>query len=146
MLEDVLTHLHAPLLLVIIQKLWHHLRADLPHTQIFRDNLPHAVTVDFQLICYHSNSQPTIARTICFTRSTLSAVLLIEGLPLLESSTTSSRPSLNRLYHSKTRERDIVSSPYTSCSIPSASDGVFPSRTKNFRLIDTLLCCHGLTS
>ena len=59
MLENVLTHLHAPLL-VIVQNLWHHLRTDL-HTQIFRDNLPHAVTVDFQLICYHSNSQPMIA-------------------------------------------------------------------------------------
>ena len=52
MLEDVLTHLHAPLLLLIIQKLRHHLRTDLPYTQIFYDNLPHAVTVDFQLICY----------------------------------------------------------------------------------------------
>ena len=60
-LENVLTHLHAPLLLVIVQKLRHHLRTDLPHTQIFCDNLPHAVMVDFQLICYHSNSQPTIA-------------------------------------------------------------------------------------
>ena len=48
--------------------------------------------------------------TICFTRSTLSIVLLVEGLPLLESSSTSSRPSLNCLCHSKTRERDIVSS------------------------------------
>ena len=61
MLENVLTHLHAPLLLVIVQKFRHHLRIDLPHTQIFRDNLPHAVTVDFQLICYHSNSQLMIA-------------------------------------------------------------------------------------
>ena len=75
--------------------------------------------------------------TICFTHSTLSAVLLIEGLPLLELSSTSSHPSLNHLCHSKTREHDIVSSLYTSCSIPSASNGVYPSWTKNFRLI----CC-----
>ena len=55
-------------------------------------------------------------------------------------------PSLYLLYHSKTRERDIVSSPYTCCSIPSASDGVFPNRTRNFKLVRSLLCTHRLTT
>ena len=76
-----------------------------------------------------------LLHTICFMCSTLSAVLLVEGLPLLELSSTSSHPSLNHLCHSKTCERDIVSSLYTSCSIPSASDGVFPSWNKS-------ICIH----
>lgn len=41
-------------------------------------------------------------------------------------------PSLNLLYYSKTREHKAVSSP---CGSPSVSDGVFPSRTRNFRLV-----------
>ena len=135
MLENVLTHLHAPLLLVIVRSF------GTIFAQIFR--IPKSSMIIFHTLSRLISSSSAIIRTvnrrsprtICFTRSTLSAVLLVEGLPLLESSSTSSRPSLNHLCHSKTRERDIVSSPYTSCSIPSASDGVFPSWTKNFRLI-----------
>ena len=51
------------------------------------------------------------ASTICYTRSMLSAILLIKGLPDRGSSSSSSRPSLNLLYHSNARVRDIVSSP-----------------------------------
>ena len=111
--------------------------------QIF--HIPKSSVIIFHMLSWLISSSSAIIQTvnqrspstICFTRSTLSTVLLVGGLPLLESSSTSLRSSLNHLCHSKTRERDIVSSPYTYCSIPSASDGVFPSRTKNFRLI----CC-----
>ena len=50
-------------------------------------------------------------RTICFIRSTFSSVLLVDGLPLLWSSSASSLPSLNLLCHSKRRVLDIVSLP-----------------------------------
>ena len=43
MLNDVLTHMHALLLLIIIQQLWHHFCSDFPNTQIFGDNLPNTV-------------------------------------------------------------------------------------------------------
>lgn len=84
--DGILTYLHALLLLVIVQKLWHNLRADLSHSKIFGVNL---VAVNAQLNCHQSNSQPMIANTF-LTRSTLTSVLLIEGLPLLVSSSMSS--------------------------------------------------------
>ena len=59
--------------------------------------------------------------------------LLITGLPLLESYFTSSSPSLNFLCHSKTRECDMLISPYICWSISRVCDGVFPNWTKNFR-------------
>ena len=49
--------------------------------------------------------------TFCLTRSTFSFVLLVDGLPLLWSSSTSSLPSLYLLSHSKRLVLDIVSSP-----------------------------------
>ena len=49
--------------------------------------------------------------TFCLTCSTFSCVLLVDGLPLLWSSSTSSLPSLNLLCHSKRWVLDIVSSP-----------------------------------
>lgn len=49
MLNDVLTHMHAPLLLIIIQQPWHHFCADFPHAQIFADNLPNTVIFHVQL-------------------------------------------------------------------------------------------------
>ena len=75
------------------------------------------------------------AFTSCFTCSVLSAVLLVEGLLDLWSSSTSLRPSLNRLCHSNTRVRDMSLLPYTCCSSSRHSEGVLPSRTRNFRLV-----------
>ena len=49
--------------------------------------------------------------TFCLTRSTFSSVLLVDGFPLLWSSSPSSLPSLNLLCHSKRRVLVIVSSP-----------------------------------
>ena len=80
-------------------------------------------------------------RTICFTRSALSAVLLVEGLPLLESCSTSLRSSLNHLCHSKTHERliSVHFLQHSKCIRWSFSQ---PDQKLQ---IDTLLCCHGLT-
>lgn len=56
MLEDVLTCLYAPLLLVIIQQFWQYLCTDLSCVQIFCDNLTVYDTVDAQLTFDHTNS------------------------------------------------------------------------------------------
>ena len=103
--------------------------------QIFRDNLPHAVTVDFQLICYRSNSQPTIAthhllhalNIVCsparWRPSTprvifhIFASLLEPLVPLKDTWAWHCLISVHFLQHSE-------------CIWWS-----FPSRTKNFRLI-----------
>ena len=128
------TYLHAPLFLIIVQHLRHHL------SQILR--IPKS-SVILQILSRFMPSSLAISRTVsgrsprtkCLTRSTLASVLVVEGLPLLGLSSTSSRPSLNLLCHSKTRERDIISSSYICCSSLSASAGVFPSRTRNIRLV-----------
>ena len=82
-------------------------------------------------------------RTFCLTRSTFSSVLLVDDLPLLWSSSTSSLPSLNLLCHSKRRVLCIVPSPWTFWGNFSVLVGVFPRRTRNFRLIrcSTLILC-----
>jgi len=105
--------------------------------QIFRNDCPHPLTVHVQLICNHSNSQVAISNSFLQTSSTFSVVLLVADLLLLESSSTSSLTSLNLLCHSKARALDVVSSPYTSCSNLYASVVVFPSWTRNFKLV----CC-----
>ena len=88
-LDDVLTHLHAALLLIIIQQSWHHFFADFSHVQIFDDNLPSTVLFHVQLTCYHSKSQPTI------TTQHLPYPHNVEGLSLLESTFTPLRHYLN---------------------------------------------------
>ena len=72
----------------------------------------------------------------CRTRSTFSSVLLVDGLPLLESSSTSSLPSLNRLCHSKI---DILALLHFH-RWSRQTVGVSPSRTRNFKLV----CCSVL--
>ena len=94
-----------------------HLCTDLVHSQIFGNDSPHSFL--------HMDSSLAIIRTVkrrsaltsCFTCSVLSAVLLVEGLPELRSSSTSSRPSLNRLCHSNTRVRNMALLPYTCCTV-----------------------------
>ena len=75
--------------------------------------------------------------TCCFTQSTLTRVLFVEGIPLLKSSFASKHPLMNILLHSKTRVCvcDMMLSPYTCRSISSACDEVFPNQTKNFWFI-----------
>ena len=46
---NVLTHLYAVLLWIIIQQSWHHFYADFPQIQIFGDNLPNTVLFFVQL-------------------------------------------------------------------------------------------------
>lgn len=99
----------------------------LPHVQIFQM----VVAIPTHLTCDQSNSPLTITTP----HLPYISVFLVEDLPLLGSSSKSSRLSLNLLRHSKTWECDIVSSPYTYCNSPSTSDGVFSSRTRNFSLV-----------
>ena len=98
MLDNVLTHLHAVLLLIIIQQSWHHFYAAFPHAQIISDNLPNTVLFLF--------SWYTIIQTVNWqlphnTCSMLTSVLLVEGLQLLKSSFTSLYSSLNCFCFSK---------------------------------------------
>ena len=60
LLQNVLTHLHTPLLLSFIQQPWYHSCTDLPHNPIFRNDPPYPLTIHTQLICFHSNSKMAI--------------------------------------------------------------------------------------
>ena len=73
--------------------------------------------------------------TMWLTRSTLALVLLIKSLPLLVSTFIYLQPSLNLLFHSKTRFHKMVLSPFTYWSISSASERIFPNWTKHFRFV-----------
>ena len=112
LLQNVLTHLHSPLLLSFIQQPWYHFWTDLPHLQIFRNDPPYTLSL---FIPSSSAIILTVRRrshrTFCLTRSTFSSVLLVDGLPLLWSSSTSYLPSLNLPCHSKRQVLDIVSLP-----------------------------------
>ena len=61
LLQNVLRHLHTPLILSFIQQPWYHFCTDLLHPQIFRNDPPYPLTIHTQLICYHSNSKIAIA-------------------------------------------------------------------------------------
>ena len=87
MLDDVLTHLHTALL-IIIQQSWHYFCTDFPDAQIFSDILLKTGFFHVQLICNHLNNQLTIDTSHCLTHLMLTSVLLDEGLLLLESSFT----------------------------------------------------------
>ena len=123
---------------------------DVPHGQELPDaqyiqfgyflDMPKSPILNFQILFHiifrpfeQSNRQS--AYTTYLTRSTFISVLLVEGLPLLKSSFTSSWPSLNLLCNSKARVRDMLLSPYICFSITSACDRVIPNRTNNFRFI-----------
>ena len=62
------------------------------------------------------------------------SVFKVEGQPECSSSSTSSRPSLNLLCHSNTRERDIKLSPYIFFNNLMQSVGDFFNFIRNFRL------------
>ena len=134
-LNDVLTHLHAAPLLPIISSLG----------TIFAQTfcMPKSSVIIFQTLFFFMSSGLAIIltvyrrspRTICFTGLTFTSVLLVEDLPLLESSSIFPHPSLNLLCHSKAQVRYIALSPYTCLSISSACDGVYLKWTKNFRLV-----------
>ena len=133
-LDNVLTDSDSLLFLVLGQQIGNHFVHTL-HISRFS-------VMILQTVSLLMESSSAIIRTMsrrsthtsCFTRSMLFAVLLVEGLPDRGSSSTSSCPSLNLLCHSNARVRDIVSSPYTCCSIVKDSEGVLPSLARNFRL------------
>ena len=61
-LDDVLIHLHAAILPIIIQQPWHNFCAYIPHIQIFNENVPKTILFHAELTCDYSNSQPEIAK------------------------------------------------------------------------------------
>ena len=73
----------------------------------------------------------------CFTRVMFSSVLVVEGHPVLRSSSNSLQPFSKRLCHLKICILDITSSPQISLRSLKHSVGDFLSFTKNFKLI----CC-----
>ena len=139
MLNDVLIHLHAALLLIIIQQPWHHFCADFVHAQIFGDNIPNTVLCQVQLTCDLLNSQPTIAThhlpypldvdlsPACWRPPTPGVIFHLLA------------PLSHLLCHSKTRVRNMALSPCTCWSISSACDRVLPNCTSNFRFINCLV-------
>ena len=106
-------------------------------------HMPKSSVIIFQTLSFFKSIWLAIIRTVnrqspcttCFTHSTLTSVLLVEGLPLLESSSTSSHSALNLLCHSETHVSDMVLSPYTCSCISSACGGAFLNQTKMFRFI-----------
>ena len=74
-------------------------------------------------------------RTSCFTLVMFSSVSVVEGRPDLGLFSTSLRPLLKRLCHSKTLGLDVIFLPQTSLRSLKHSVGFFPSFTQNFRLI-----------
>ena len=109
--------------------------------QTFR--MPKSLVIIFQTLSFFMSIWRAIIwtvnrrspRTICFTCSKFTSVLLVEGFSLRKSSSTSLRPSLNLLCHSKTCVCDLALSPYTRLSISSVCDRVFPKQIKNFRMV-----------
>uniref|UniRef100_A0A3Q0T5W8 Uncharacterized protein n=1 Tax=Amphilophus citrinellus TaxID=61819 RepID=A0A3Q0T5W8_AMPCI len=88
------------------------------------------------LLFYFLHSDDPHAPSI---HSTLNSFLLVEGLQLLSSSFIFFEPLVPL---KKILRCDIISSPYTCCSFLSASDGIFPNWTRNFRLV----CSSGCTA
>jgi len=105
------------------------------HPQNFCNGCPHSLAVHVHFICNRSNSQAAISMHLLVDKLNVPPVLLVAGISLLGSFSTFSFPSLKLLCHSKNQFLNIVSSPYTSWSNLSASVGVFPSRTRNFKLV-----------
>ena len=120
----------------LFQQLWNHFCTDLSHPQIFPNDSPHPREVHVELICNHSNSQAAISMQLLADKLDifLGPACVRPPAPGVIFYIL---PSLNLLCHSKAPALDIMSSPYTSCSNLSASVGVFPSRTRNFKLV----CC-----
>ena len=101
--------------------------ADFLQTQILGDNLSNRKIFHVQLIFDHLNSQVTIT-THHLLHPLLTTILLVEGLPLLESSFTSSNLPLNLLFNSETCVHNVVLSLSTYWSISSVCDTVFPNQ------------------
>ena len=128
-----MTHLHMLLFLLLVQ-LRYYFCTDLPsfirsfvmivHTLL--EFMPNS----FAIILTIRQQSPYTFRQ---TSSIFSSALLVAGLAHLRSSSTSSL--LNLLCHAKARPLDTVSSPYTFCSSLSACVVVFPSRTRSFKLV-----------
>jgi len=83
--------------------------AAMTHSQIFRDNPPHSLTIHVQYSSvFIRTGRRRSLQTFSVTSWIFSLVLLVDGLPLLEST---SFPSWNLLCHSNIQNLDIVASP-----------------------------------
>jgi hypothetical protein len=92
----------------------------------FRPFLPHSFSElgqDLQVVLLINRL--TLRSTISLLFSKFSSVFDVEGGPGLSSSSTSSRPYMNRLCHSKARFPDITLSSYTHFNGWKHSVGVF---------------------
>ena len=67
-----------------------------------------AQTLHMLQSCDHLNSQLAVISHTCLTRTTLSSILLVKGLPLPESSFPSLRSSFNLLCYLKRRVCNIL--------------------------------------
>jgi len=80
------------------------------YSLIFHNDPPHSFTIHVQ---YFSAITRTVRqqslRTFSITSWIFSLVLLVDGLPLLESTLTPSLLSWNLLCHSSTKDLEIVS-------------------------------------
>ena len=122
------------------------------HTQSsYFSHMPKSSVIIFHSVLFHiqcviirkaNRQSPT---TTCLTQSTLTSVLLVEGLPILESYFACLWFSFNLFCHSKTRVRDMSLSTEICWDISSACGGGFPHWTKNFQVY-LLLSVHSWTT
>lgn len=82
--------------------------------------------------------------TISFILEMLSLVIEERWKPTRRSSSTSVRPTISRLCHSKTRDRDITASPDTFVNERKMSVADFPTFTRNSKLIRFWICSSGM--
>ena len=108
------------------------------HAQIFGDNLPNTIPFHVQLNCDHSVNWWSQHNTYLI-HSTLTTVLLVEGLLLLESSFTSSWPSWNLLCHSKTYVQHVVIFIYMLKHFKGLWQSFSPTEPK---ILGSFLCAH----
>ena len=106
--QDVMTHLKIPLYLKLVQQTWDHFGTDRFHPQVFRNDCPYSFSANAQFICYHLNSQSTVATHFLPHKFNIFIISAVENFPFLGSSSTSSIPSLNILCHLKTQALDIA--------------------------------------
>ena len=117
------------------------------HSVLYFSDIPKSFVIIFQKLSFFMSWWLKIIQTVnqqiphilCLTHSVLTSVPLVEGLPFLGSSSTSLRPTLNLLLHSKTHVIDIVLFSYTCWSISRGWDRFVRKQTKNFRFIHVIV-------
>ena len=128
-LDDILTHQHAGLPLIIILQFWHHFYTDFPLAQIFHDYLPNIFPFYLKLACDQWNCQPTYCtNSVDFDFSPACWRPLAPTVIFYFFAA-----SLNLLCHWKTSEQDMFLSPYICWNILSACNRAFLNEAKYFQ-------------